>query len=84
MDDVRFKYFYYTQVIPDKGCNDFCHFSPVCREASRFFCFCPSDCERQHFGITFRHVVCLYLLDGVEGEDSSLVCLCHVLTVEGV
>lgn len=81
--DVRFKYFYYTQFNYDKGCNDFCHFYPVCREASRFF-VSVSDSERQHFGIALCDVVCLHLLDGVEGEDSGLVCLCHVLAVQCV
>ena len=76
--DVRFKYFYYTQFNWD--CKDFLL---AVKQAGFLFPY-VSDSERQHFWIALCDVVCLYLLDGVEGEDSGLVLLRYVLTVQCV
>ncbi len=69
-----------------QGCKDFCHFYLFAVKQAGFFCLCPyvSDSERQHIGVALRDVVCLYLLDGVEGENGGLVCLRDVLTVKSV
>lgn len=83
--DVRFKYFFFHSGFTDKVVKIFVIFILFAVRQAGFFLFpSVSDSERQHFWVALCDVIRLYLLDGIEGEDSGFVLLCHVLTVECV